>query len=250
MNRSSALPGTDRSWYLPAAAMVALVLLALVSSPSGAQELQLFEPVEQAVRPDNQVQAVRPVQPQANGPAFELVGTSRFGDDYRIRIRARDGQVITVNGAPGTEMPVPGHPGYRLIETGSRNVSIAHPDNAPCVDAPDKGVNCSGNTARLTVATAAPIVPPQAEQPQRRRDRRGGGNGAGNGDGNDNAEAPQNPFAAALRAARERNPEDEAVMRAQAERFERRRIDPSQVPEGYRVVRTPFGDRVIEIQQQ
>jgi hypothetical protein len=64
-----------------------------------------------------------------------------------------------------------------------------------------------------------------------------------------------NPFAAALRAARERAESEgmplevmevmEVVEVVEGERFRPRRIDPSDVPPGARLIRTPFGDRII-----
>jgi hypothetical protein len=231
--------------------VILMLGLSAAASVAAAQELTLFEPVASSAANTAAEPRPQPVAPASTQPRFTLVGTSRFGDNYRVHLREQGGDTLTVNVSARTNArdsaPIPGHDGYSVSGIGSRHVAINHPGNTPCVAAPDKGVSCEGaSTSRLQVATAAPIQVQEPQPPQRRRDRRGAGNGAENGD----AEEPQNPFAAALRAARERNPEDEAVMRAQAERFERRRIDPSQVPEGYRVVRTPFGDRVIEIQQQ
>jgi hypothetical protein len=235
----------DRRWRLPA--LLAVLLLAGGSALS-AQELGLFEPV--AGSPDTTALAPRPEPAQAGSsePRFILVGTSRFGDNYRVHLRERSGSIVTVTATGQDTAAIPGHAGYTLSGIGSRNVAINHPGTAPCVAAPDRGVSCEGNsTSRLQIATFAPLQPaePQPEPAQRGRDRRGD---TANGD--NGADQPQNPFAAALRAARERNPEDEAVMRAQAERFERRRVDPSDVPEGYNVVRTPFGDRVVRIREQ
>ena len=253
-SKGAADPGASQQY--PAGIMLLLVCLALLLSsaaraqenPGADQPLNLFQALEQVNRPDTTAQ--QPARPAANAntPRFELVGTSRFGDTRTARLRTADGQVIAVRVVPGQGAAIPGHPGYRITDAGSRRVAVRFPGNVPCNEFPDKGISCESadNTARLQVATAAPIQVQEPQPPQRRRDRRGGANGAES----DEADGPQNPFAAALRAARERNPEDEAVLRAQAERFERRRIDPSDVPEGYQVVRTPFGDRLIEIQQQ
>jgi hypothetical protein len=60
--------------------------------------------------------------------------------------------------------------------------------------------------------------------------------------------AADNPFAAALRAAAQNERAGNAGQRGpfNAERFQPRRIAPEDVPPGMRVVRTPFGDRLVE----
>jgi hypothetical protein len=97
------------------------------------------------------------------------------------------------------------------------------------------------------LATAAPIEPPP--EPERRSDRRTDGSDTQGADASEENvdDVPQNPFAAALRAAREREEPDAAASRAEEQRFRPRRIDPEDVPEGYRLVRTPFGDRVVPL---
>lgn len=229
---------------------MALLLAAgalVVANGVDAQELNLFEPVAsvETARP-----APSPAAPEASSgePRFTLVGTSRFGDNYRVHLRSQSGDTVTVSTDAQGTAAIPGHAGYSISGVGSRDVAINHPGNAPCVAAPDKGVSCvSGSTSRLQIATAAPIQVQEPEPVQRRRRGAEQREAEDNGNG---ADEPINPFAAALRAARERSPEDEAVMRAQVERFERRRIDPADVPEGARVVRTPFGDRVVRTRDQ
>ena len=80
--------------------------------------------------------------------------------------------------------------------------------------------------------------PPEPANEQAGNERDAGQNADG--------EPPQNPFAAALRAAAAEAPEDIANRRAEAQRFEVRRINPEDVPPGKRLVRTPFGDRLID----
>ncbi|MGM0632262.1 MAG: hypothetical protein ACQETO_03710 [Pseudomonadota bacterium] len=204
--------------------------------------LQLFEPVD---RPES-TPAQRPGTSRGvsnaggDGPRFELVGTSRFGNRYRARLRSADGQVVTVEVHSGETATVPGHPGFRVEVPGARQVIVSHPGSTPCVADEERGVAClaGGRQSRLQLATAAPLAP-REEAPSEE-------NGGDQQEGEDSAQS-DNPFARALRAAREGNSEDEAAARARAQRFQqRRRIDPEDVPEGFRVVRTPFGDRLIE----
>lgn len=227
------------------------VLAASVQAQEPAQSLNLFRAVESQQTPaTEQFTASRPVESRMSGPQFTLVGTSRFGDRQRARIRSRSGEVIAVNIDASGSSPIPGYPGYQITDGGSRQLVVQHPTNAPCVEAADQGVSCSGpNVTRLQLATAEPIQ--RAPEPERRngRNAQGDADSASTNMSTDDDATAQNPFAAALRAARERGEVDPAVMRAEAERFRPRRIDPSEVPEGARVIRTPFGDRIVQDQQ-
>lgn len=237
-----------------AAALVFCVsALAQAQTPAGAQSddstsLSLFEPVEQSST-SNQGQASGPRNPTVSAgsaPQFALVGTSRFGDRYRVSVRDSSGEVITVDAGAGGSASIPGYPGFSVTQVASRHVLMQHPANTPCFAFNDQGVTCEdGNTARLALATAEPVAPPA--EPERRRDRRDDDRDARNADASEQAEdgQPVNPFAAALRAARERGEPDAAASRAEEQRFRPRRIDPADVPEGYRLIRTPFGDRVV-----
>ncbi|WP_339858960.1 hypothetical protein [Pseudohongiella acticola] len=217
---------------------------------NNARELSLFEPVEQTAT-SNQPQTSGPRNPVAtpgSGPQFALVGTSRFGDRYRVSVRTSGGEVITVDAGSGGSAAIPGYPGYRVTQVASRHVLLEQPASTPCFAFSDQGVSCEGgNVARLALATAEAVAPPQ--EPARRRDR-----GAETQEGQDDSsseqgaeERPENPFAAALRAARERDEPDAAASRAEEQRFRPRRIDPDDVPEGFRLIRTPFGDRVVPL---
>lgn len=219
-----------------------LLLLALCAGPAGAQELQLFEPVEQpeaVERPASSPGRGRARGDSGSGPMFTLVGTSRFGDRHTARLRSSGGEVVTVDYRPGEAVEIPGYPGFRLSAVEARHVIVQHPGHTPCADFSDEGVSCSvgDNSARLALATAEPV---QRAAPE-------SGNGAVEENNGEAAEEERsdNPFAAALRAARDRSGEDEAAIRARAQRFERRRIGEDEVPEGYRVVNTPFGDRLV-----
>lgn len=209
-----------------------------------AQDLELFESVEsrdEVERPGSGNSSSSSSQRGDSGsPMFTLVGTSRFGDRYRARLRTSSDEVITVEYRLDQSAPVPGFPGFTLRSVGARHVVVQHPEHTPCADFADEGVSCrvGDNSARLELATAEPI---ERAEPEPDEDSAGEEDGA---DG-DNGERTENPFAAALRDARERSDEDQAAIRARAQRFERRRISEDEVPEGYRVVSTPFGDRLV-----
>lgn len=234
-----------------ACAALALSVPALVQAQPEEQTLSLFEAVEQSAGND-QAQTTGPRNPSVSvgggGPQFSLVGTSRFGNRYRVSVRDISGEVITVDAGDGGSAAIPGYPGFTVTQVASRHVLLQHPGNMPCFDFRDQGVTCEGdNTARLALATAEPVAAPP--EPERRRDRRTEDRDARDADASeqDAEERPENPFAAALRAARERGEPDAAASRAEEQRFRPRRIDPADVPEGYRLIRTPFGDRVVPL---
>ncbi|HDZ08719.1 hypothetical protein [Pseudohongiella sp.] len=237
------------------AAITCAVLALWLAAPAQAQtedtSLSLFEPVDQGTDND-QSQTSGPRNPSVSaggGPQFSLVGTSRFGDRYTVSVRDSSGEVITVDAGAGGDAAIPGYPGFSVTHVASRHVLLQQPASSPCFEFSDQGVTCEdGNTARLALATAEPVAPPP--EPERRRDRRAEDGDAQNADAGEQntADQPMNPFANALRAARERDGEpDAAASRAEAQRFRPRRIDPEDVPEGYRLVRTPFGDRMVPL---
>ncbi|MEX0739229.1 MAG: hypothetical protein WD071_07800 [Pseudohongiella sp.] len=213
-----------------------------------APSLSLFEPIEQTSG-TGEAQPSGPRNPTASangGPQFALIGTSRFGERYRVSVRDSSGEVITVDAGDGGSAAIPGHPGFRVTRVESRHVLLEQPANSPCFEFRDQGVTCeSDNMTRLALATAEAIAPPP--EPERRRDRSNEDRDSQDADASEQEgdDRPQNPFAAALQAARERGEPDAAATRAEAQRFRPRRIDPADVPEGYRLVRTPFGDRVV-----
>lgn len=229
-------------------AVFVLAISAVSQGSAQTQSLGLFEPFEESAVAESQpATAVQPPQAteinRLSAPQFVLIGTSRFGDRHRARLKTASGETVVVDLSGDGNVPVPGFPGYQIEEAADRQLMIRHPDNTPCFAAPDQGVNCpSNNVAQLKLTTAQAIQAPAAERGSRAEPE-------ATDTGNANTEsAPDNPFAAALRAARERATTDPAVSRAEAERFRPRRIDPADVPPGARLVRTPFGDRIVRDQ--
>lgn len=224
-----------------------LLLPVLLAVPFAAQaqnqdvsELQLFEPVDsgQESAPARSTQG-------NNGsaePAFVLVGSARFGDRYSITLRDRSGETLRLRMAEGETVSVPDQPAYQVTALDARTVLVRLPGDQPCQASDGLGVQCAApDQARLQLATAEAIPVPRdtrqrrAERDDARRQARRDADQA----------SDENPFAAAIRAARDMSDEERAAMRERADRFEARRIDPDDLPEGARVVRTPFGDRII-----
>lgn len=215
----------------------------LWSTNGHAQSLSLFEPVE--VPPGaNDVAFAAGTEQRAlsNAPAFTLLGTSRIGSKRRVSLLDGAGQKIVVELGDTDSTPIPDHAGYRVVTVGADTVSISLPANAPCVGSQEKGVQCTADgRAELSLTTAAPLVLARPAEPAVAQQ-------------DDVADAdqvpPDNPFAAALRAAaqNEANAQDGRGRRGiPVDRFEARRIAPEEVPPGMRVVRTPFGDRLVEL---
>lgn len=226
----------------------ALILSLTTASGVFAQELNLFEGVENSAASElPQPGRNREDRTSATEPQFILVGTSRIGNSWKATLRTRMGETVVVKGQPDGRAPIPGYTGYQLTGVEGRRVAIDYPANAGCTEFSDKGVSCtSDNAGSLSLTTAAPVAVAVAD------DERNANGGNGESRNNDesqpdgSAEESVNPFAAALRAAANQSPEDAANRRAEAQRFQRRRIDPSEVPPGKRLVQTPFGDRLID----
>ena len=229
-----------------------LAMASTVQAQTQTQTLTLFEDVETVAATPNAPQ--RMVVSAQGAPQFTLVGTSQLGDRRHATLRTASGETVKVELNAVGATPIPGYPGYRIDEAGYRHLVVQHPASAPCFEALAQGVSCADDSvARLQLVTAQAVQPVAVEED--RRPRRGRQQPAIEGQeaGLVRQEArraapPDNPFAAALRAARERGdvpPAPRTAPQVEGERFQPRRIDPSQVPEGARLVRTPFGDRIV-----
>ncbi len=227
------------------ATLISFTALSLTTAPAlYAQDasLSLFEPVasEVQVNPD---EAQNQVPRNTGGdPAFTLIGTSRIGNRFKVTLAASDGEIVHVTMAPGSTQDIPDHPGFRIVDTGSRTVAISSPRSSPCIEAEGKGVTCRPNgVSELALATAAPVSV---------ADRDGNSNNNANNNGEQTTQngtpdvQMENPFAAALRAAAEND--GNGVRRGRRESFQAQRIPDEDVPPGMRRVRTPFGDRLVE----
>lgn len=213
----------------------------LSAAPLQAQELRLFEAVETASGANSPaaIQAREQRNMSSNAPAFTLLGTSRIAGKTKATLVTSDGEVLRVQMQGDGSTPIPEHAGYRLVEVSSRSVAISLPADTPCVAAEDKGVRCGADgLARLSLTTAAPLKVSSADTAQTAQDSAAKAA----------EQAPENPFAAALRAAAQNEAAAQSRRgRAANERFEVRRIAPEDVPPGMRLVRTPFGDRLVEL---
>lgn len=206
-------------------------------------QLSLFEPLEDADA-GNSSGPNTPTAPTVgfSGPRFTLVGVSQFGSRRQARLRDQAGEELAVELADQA-VGIPGYPGFRLESDETRSLLLHLPSNENCIANEDRGVDCVGSQlARLELTTLAPLAP----APSPARDETNADEDEDGDDEGRRRRGRDNPFAAALRAARERGENaDPAVMRAEAQRFQPRRINPEDIPEGARLIRTPFGDRIV-----
>lgn len=234
MNRASVL-----RYLLGLGAVLASVPM-LVQDAEPA-EFALFEDVESAQSNNNSPSTQAPGRESratAAQPVFTLVGTGRIGDRRHAIVKHMSGEEILVTVQEGVATTIPEHTAYAIVETQGRTLGIRYPGNVPCESFTDQGVSCDGNIARLSLANADPLVPPAdavtadgAEQQD---------------DTEETAEdASRNPFERIRERARA-SQQGSGDATAQSQRFRPRRIDPADVPPGYRVVSTPFGDRLVE----
>jgi hypothetical protein len=129
-----------------------------------------------------------------------------------------------------------GFPDYYLIRMTDRKVKIDYPDDAPCRHPnPQKGVKCTngGKSATLEFIAGNPTPFSMAAVSK-------------------NPPNAVNPFAAAINknkglSEEEKRKRDEALQKRRElyKNFKRQVIKDEDVPEGMRVVRTPFGDRLV-----
>ena len=202
------------------------------------QELSLFEETESSIsvedettrrdiRRDNEGNLI-------TGPEFTLVGTTRIGDNYLVVLESLTGEVISVSVKEYSSADISGYSRFNVLDAGSGTVSIEYPDSVPCMEFEEQGVTCeTAQIANLSLPNAQPISV---------------ANQGANLTANQAAEASNqeedllNPFEAILQRASSNDP-----VEASAGSFTPRRIDPEDVPSGMRVVSTPFGDRLVEI---
>ncbi len=230
-------------------ALLAGLAIALCwDTPAAAQDLELFEDIERAAPANSQRDSGGNENESApvsrTEPEFTLVGASRIGDRRRVVLNHRGGETLTLPLPADGAAAIPGHERFRVIASEAGRVAIQYPAGSNCVEFSDLGVSCDAgaNVAWLSLRPAP--VPEEfivdlnadAEEQDQNPDLAAETADAAA----ELARDPNNPFAR-LRA--------EALGQdvPPASRFRPRRIDPDQVPPGMRVVSTPFGDRLVEI---
>lgn len=210
---------------------------------TSASEFNLFETVDTTNNSASAAEAARNNRGQGSrntqaAPTFTLVGTTRIGDRHTALLKHMSGESVKVPLLQEIN-PVPGHELYTVLQYGAGQLALRYPAAIPCGDFPDQGVSCNSTTniATLSLTTAEAIV--SAEPASLVEES---GDEAAVEEETVAADAPRNPFA----ALRDRNRQNDGNRGNPAGQFQPRRIAPEEVPPGYRVVSTPFGDRLVE----
>ncbi|MES2626941.1 MAG: hypothetical protein V4628_16765 [Pseudomonadota bacterium] len=241
--------------------LIILTSAFIFTGAASAQELTLFEQIEADPEAEQPAQAMpMGMIPQNGEPAFTLRGTSRFGDEFTTTLINRNGEAIKVKWHEGENTPVPGFDGFSVVAISAKSVSLSHPAFDSCVASDVSGVSCTDNNlAVLSMANGMPLAsngtpPDLAQDPQAFGDQAGGAFGVEPAMVQ-NAEGQQvfiNPFSGEAEVVAQPSPEEQTAraerQQRRAERlnqFEAVRIDPADVPPGMRLVRTPFGDRIV-----
>ena len=212
---------------------------------NSSQGLTLFEDVETA---ENRGRATgrptREARVTTAEPEFTLVGVTRIGSKYSALLRYKDGENLLVRADPSATTSIPEHSDYAIVDVSASSVSIRYPSNNACIEFSDRGVSCSSaaNIAELVLAngealaTRNPAVSELTEESASDL----------NGEIIDAQTIPANPFEA-LRNGRRGDTLNPGTNGANGARFTPRRIPPEDVPEGKRIVATPFGDRLVDL---
>lgn len=202
------------------------------SAQAYAQELILF----QAVEKPPVASSTSPTKPKQDAPrrssepAFTLKGTSRFGDNYQSSLVARNGNDVSVSWKEGAVNEIDGYRGYSVIHVDARTISLRLPSGEGCVESSEKGVSCpSEGVALLKLSNVDPLQKLVARNDLARVER-----DELELNGNQTDELGQEAQSARVARPRGRGRDAELV-----------RIPDGDVPEGMRVVRTPFGDRLV-----
>lgn len=206
--------------------------------------LTLFEAIDAGEQNRNATNSPnnRREQPGSGGadetPEFSLMGTTRIGAKRSVLLLHKSGTPISlevsngVNNGAGT--PIPKYETYALIGSANGEVIVQYPPSRPCRASEAHGITCDAeaNRAILALAAADPLpVRVTEEIPEVITEE---------------SEPPPNPFEA-LRQRAANGQASDVVSAEDQRRFRPRRINADQVPDGMRVVSTPFGDRLVDI---
>ena len=241
------------------ALFIALLTTFIIQLPEVVgQDLTLFQATD---NPDERQTTTRtPQQRRASSttePAFTLVGTSRFGDQYFVSLLSRNNESVWIEWTSGRVKEIEGHRGFDLIQINPRSVSIRHDDSEPCIDSVEKGVSCNGNIAVLTLSNAKPMAPSTRQiEAESAADENLEAIAQTNEEGEpttigNTGVLTRNPFSGELQEAPNLSAEEisarEVRRQQRAEQFrdfEIVRIPDDEIPQGMQRVRTPFGDRL------
>jgi hypothetical protein len=156
---------------------------------------------------------------------FMLQGTSRFGNRRAAVLKGPDNKSFIQYFENNTRTPLKleAFKDYYLVSVKPREVEIEYPEDFPChKDKPKKGLKCEKREDGKTVAILS----------LKRNE----------------ALPPPKPKAPPKKTAKKLSQEEQQKKRKELyKNFKKRVIKDEDVPDGMRVVRTPFGDRLVPI---
>jgi len=229
---------------------IQLLLLAIITVNVQAQNLDLFQNTESSANRSQPAQnSTR--QESNKEPAFTLVGTSRFGDEYYASLLSREGKKYSVTWEKGKLQKIEGKRNYYIAAIKSRGVSIRLPDNESCIENEAKGVRCNNGLMILSLSNMEPVEIAREDlaeddlNPESISEINGQSSGV----------LPRNPFSGEIQENPDLTEEERAARQARRQRraelyrdFEIVRIPDDEIPEGMRRLRTPFGDSLEPIE--
>lgn len=237
---------------------VILVTVFLSQYSLGQTELNLFqETSDSQQRTETSTRRTERSSQRETEPAFTLVGTTRFGEEYSASLLARNGDALRVEWKKDTVVQVGGYRGYSIASIGSRRVSMRMPDSDPCIANESKGVRCNGNIALLSLSYSDPLAAIESldnstvinDSVENNDDTEALADDESSQTIANSRVLRRNPFSGELQELPDLTPEQQAAraerQQERAERFrnfEIVRIPDNEIPEGMQRVRTPFGD--------
>jgi hypothetical protein len=195
-------------------------------------ELTLFENIPNQ-SPRNIAAQNRSTDLIGSSMPFSLVGVSRIGSNYSVILRNEDNEVVPITAISGAGTPIPDYTQFKIENISSSSVYLSYPDNVMCTSSVNQGVTCNDETniVRLSLSLRKPIE--KKDQPANNQESISDEN--------------SNPFEELLRRQEQREAEESLSQDRDSRRFRPRRIPAEEIPEGMRVVSTPFGDRLVEL---
>lgn len=215
----------------------------LLAQPTGEINTSLFEKVnssELTLFEDIPNQSSRNIAAQnrstdsiGSSMPFSLVGVSRIGSNYSVILRNEDNQMVPITAISGAGTPIPDNTQFKIEHISSSSVYLSYPDNVMCTSSVNQGVTCNDETniVRLSLSLKEPIK--KKDQPANIQESIPDEN--------------SNPFEELLRRQEQREVEESLSQDRDSRRFRPRRIPAEEIPEGMKVVSTPFGDRLVEL---
>lgn len=217
------------------------IVIATCNAQSAEEHFNLFDadrgkPPPPATSPLSNPFTRAPKQPEPPPPPppllpqkdFMLLGTARMGNQWIAILQAPDGKqfIQRLNRAGRTS--VEGYPDYALLGVEARQIRLEYPANAPCRNSNiQNGIQCSSDTktATLNIMQKEAVIPSPTSM----------------------ASPAQQPAVSNLtpEEARKKREEERQKRRELYKNFKRQVIKDEDVPPGMRVVRTPFGDRLV-----